>query len=187
MNRISINLSPKKETATTAAAQNIISYTPLVVLAGLAIFTILLFMQVIFLKKNHTHGIYKKEWAQWEHKAIAMRGIKDEITLLDYELCRLRKISTPGYGLGYILADMFSALPKNIWFESLRFKEEVIELRGYVVKWNEDYLISLDTFINALGKSDYFSSRFGLVNIKTSQKEDFNGVKVLNFSIECKK
>ncbi len=187
MNKISINLNPRKEAVSSSILQNFIAYTPLAAMVTAFVFVILVLMQVVIVKKMHTHHVYTDEWKHWESKAVVIRDIKAAMATLESELVNLRDTTTPKYNMGLILKDMFASLPKNIWFESFRFKEETIDLKGYVVKWNEDLLVSLGTFIDSLRDKKYFSSKFPKVNIKTSQKTDFNGIKVLKFFIECKK
>ena len=96
-------------------------------------------------------------------------------------------MATSKHDIVLILGDVSSSLPKNIWFDGLNFKGETIDIRGYVVGWDEDYLISLDGFINSLREKDYFASKFSRVNIRKSTRERYNGVEALKFSIECKK
>ena len=86
-----------------------------------------------------------------------------------------------------IFQGIFHSLPKNVWFESLDFKSGAINLKGYVVKWGEDYLVSLDGFVNSLREQEYFSSKFSNMSIRESKKSNFNGVETLKFIIECKK
>jgi hypothetical protein len=84
-----------------------------------------------------------------------------------------------------IFEDIFSSLPKNIWFNNISLKKDILDIRGYVVKLDEDYLVSLEKFINNLKAKQNFSSRFKKINIKDSQKNDFHGAEVLEFYIEC--
>ena len=86
-----------------------------------------------------------------------------------------------------MLAEIFNSLPKNIWLEELDFDKDMIILIGYVVKWKEDYLASLDKFIKHLGNEDYFHSIFADIGLKNSRKSRVNNVEVVRFKIECKK
>jgi len=187
MRRISINLSPQKEDITSAMLQNVVSYTPLVGLAAVIVLVPLLLLQVFIVKQTYTYSGYEKEWGKWESKYNLIKGIKGEITNLEGEKQRLEEVAIPEYNIVLILGDIFSSLPKNIWFNGLNFKGETIDIRGYVAEWNEDYLISLERFINSLREKDYFSSKFSRINIRKSMKENYNGVETLKFNIECKK
>ena len=187
MKKISINLSPQKEDITSVMLQRVISYTPVVGLSAVIVLALLLFLQVFIVKQTYTCGGHEKKWGEWEEKYNLIEGIKGEVAKLEEEKQRLEEVATPEHDAVLILGDVSSSLPKNIWFDGLNFKGETIDIRGYVVGWDEDYLISLDGFINSLREKDYFSSKFGRINIKKSTRERYNGVEALKFSIECKK
>lgn len=185
--KISINLNPQKKNITSAVLQDILSYTPLVGLSAAAIFVVILLLQVFTLKKSHTVSVYNKEWVQWEDKADLIAKVKKEIIDLENERIVLQKLVTPKNDVALILENIFSSLPKNIWFDKIDCEEELVVLAGYVVRWQEDSLVSLDKFINALRKKEYFSSKFGKINIRESRVAKVNKVEVLEFSIECRK
>ena len=187
MKKISINLSPQKEDVTSVVLQKMISYTPTVGLSLVVFSALLLLLQIFIAKQTYTYGGCEKKWEGLEDKYNLIEGIKEEIRALEEEKQKLEKVATPEHNIVLILGDIFSSLPKNIWFDGLNFKGETIDMRGYVVGWNEDYLISLDGFINSLREKDYFSLKFSRVNIKKSAKEKYNGAETLKFSIECKK
>ncbi|MCK5288166.1 MAG: hypothetical protein KAJ79_03820, partial [Candidatus Omnitrophica bacterium] len=60
-------------------------------------------------------------------------------------------------------------------------------IKGFVVKWQEDYLVSVDKFINNLINKEYSKSKFEKVNMTGSNQIKFNGIEVLEFSVKCKK
>lgn len=187
MRKISINLSPQKENITSAMLQRAVSYMPLVGLTAVIVLALLLFLQVFIVKQTYTYNGYEKKWRKWEGKYNLIKSIKGEVTGLKEEKRKLEEVATPEHDIVLILGDIFSSLPKNIWFRGLNFKGETINMRGYVAGWNEDYLISLEGFINSLREKDYFSSKFNRINIRKSARENYNGVETLKFSIECKK
>ena len=187
MRKISINLSPQKEDITSAMLQRVVSYTPLVGVTAVIVLALLLFLQVFIVKQTYAYHGYEKKWRKLESKYNLIKGIKGEIANLKEENQKLKEVATPEHDIVLILGDVFSSLPKNIWFDGLNFKGETINMRGYVAGWNEDYLISLERFINSLREKDYFSSKFSRINIRESVRENYNGVETLKFSIECKK
>lgn len=187
MNKIVINLNPQKENAPSEVMRNIVGYTPLVVLGAGFIFVVIVLLQLIAFSKTHTYNVYKAKWAQWEDKDRLLKEIKTDIERLEAEKAAIGQVATARYEMAKIFADIFSALPKNIWFSNISFQKDFLSLQGNVVRWNEDYLASLDKFIDKLRRSQYFSTRFQKINIKQSQKTNFNGVEVLQFSLECLK
>ncbi len=187
MKKIVINLSPQKETITTVLLQKVVSYTPLAGLTAVLVLVLIIFLQMFIFKQTYDYSKYSKKWRMWKSKHEEMKKIKKGRAELEKEKNRLEEIATPKYDIVLILEGIFSSLPKNVWFEGLDFESGVISLRGYVVKWREDYLVSLDGFINSLREQEYFSSKFKKVNIKESKKSNFNGVETLKFIIECKK
>jgi len=187
MKKIVINLSPQKETATTVLLQKAVSYTPLVGLTAVLVLVLIIFLQMFILKQAYNYSKYNKKWGAWKSKYEEIKKIKKEIGKLEKEKNRLEEIAAPKYDIVLILEGIFSSLPKNVWFERLDFESGAISLKGYVVKWREDYLVSLDGFINSLREQEYFSSKFKKLNIRESKKSNFNGVETLKFIIECKK
>jgi Tfp pilus assembly protein PilN len=185
MNKININLNPRREEEGSLLTQKIISYFPLVVLVAAGFLILILVFQLIIFFKINTYNHYKNQWQNWEEKFNLITKIKKETVSLMQEKKEFDRITTPHIMIADILSDIFSSLPENIWFKTLAFRENSLILEGYVVKWDEDYLISLDKFINSLKNRKYFSDIFKKINIKSSQKEKFNGVEVIGFNIEC--
>lgn len=187
MKKISINLNPQKENVTAAVLEKIVSYTPLAGLTAVLVLVLIVFLQMFVFKQTYDYSKYNKKWRMWEGKYEEMKKIKKGIAKLEKEKNKLEEIAAPKYDIVFILEDIFSSLPKNIWFEKLEFEKGAINLRGYVVTWDEDYLVSLDRFINSLRENEYFSSKFIKLSIKESKRTIFNGVETLKFIIECKK
>jgi hypothetical protein len=182
MNKIRINLSPKKEKDTSVLSQNLNYYTTLatVVFFILIIFLISISLVQLFIYKN-----YQGKWRVWEGKFSQLNEIKQSIAKFENEKKEFQKLITPENQAAAMLGDLFSSLPKNIWFNNLIFKKNSLSLRGYVVKLGEDYLVSLEKLIASLEKKNYFSSKFSKIKMKESRKTNFNGVEVLEFNIEC--
>jgi Tfp pilus assembly protein PilN len=187
MKKISINLSPQKETVATALLERVVSYTPSVGLTAVLVLAIIIFLQMFVFKQAYQYSGYSRKWKQWEGKYRELKKIKEGTAELEEEKQKLEEVATAEYDIVRILDDIFSALPGNIWFEGLEFKEGFINLRGYAVTWGEDYLVSLEGFINSLRKREYFSSRYNKVSIRESKRTSLNGVETLKFIIECKK
>jgi len=187
MKKIVINLSPQKETAATTLLQKVVSYTPLAGLTAVLVLVLIIFLQMFIFKQAYDYSKYNRKWRAWKSKYEEMKKIKKGITKLEKEKNKLEEIVTPKNNIVLILEGIFSSLPKNVWFKGLDFESGAISLRGYVVKWREDYLVSLDGFINSLREQEYFSSKFMKVSIRESTKSNFNGAETLKFIIECKK
>jgi len=185
--KISINLNPQKQSDSIQALQNISIYSPIVILAIVIFLALILILQLFILGKAYTYGGHKKKWENWEEKYNLMEKIKAEKALLENEKSELRALAAPKYDTARLLENIYLALPKNVWFEDLEFKDDSISINGYAVRWQKDYMVSLEGFINSLRKKDYFASKFNKVNIGRSQKADYNGVEILKFVIECKK
>ena len=187
MKKVVINLSPQKHRAASLDLGNLIAYLPLIVMVAIIGLVMVLLFQVVVLKKAHTYADKAKSWQQWEQKAKTLQDVKQQINELKIKRDKLEEALVPRYEMSFILGDIFSSLPKNIWFQSLDFQEGALSVQGYVVKWNQDHLASLNGFIKSLQAKEYFSSKFAVVEIKESQKANFNNVEVLKFIIECKK
>ena len=186
-NKISINLNPHQEKASGSTLGNIYTYIPVAILAALVLLVVIALLQLFSFKNGHSLNSYKKEWQKWEAQDKQIKAIKSEIINLENDKSRLQQVLTPQYDVANLFEDIFSTLPKNIWFESIKLQQEELIIRGYVVKWKEDYLVSVDKFICDLQQKEFFSSRFENINITESRKGDFNNTEVLQFIIECKK
>jgi len=186
MDKININLNPQKKSTPSAVMQNLVSYTPLVGLCTVLGLILILFLQIFVVRRIYVNRRYSVEWAGWTEKSILLSKIKQNIANLEQEKERLQELNIPRYEIYRVFSDIFCSLPKNIWFEKLTFSNGFLNLEGNIVRWQEDYLVSLDRFIDSLQESEYFSSKFEKVNIKESRKVKFNGIEVLNFIIECK-
>lgn len=187
MKRIVINLSPQKETVTSVISQTVVSYAPLVGLTVVLVAIIIFLLQMVVFKQTYEYAGYHKKWKAWEGRHKEIKRIKNGISKLKRERKGLEEVIIPEYNLVLILSDIASSLPENVWFEGLEFKQGTINLRVYVVRWDEDHLVSLDGFINSLREKKYFSSKFKKTNIKESKKSVFNSVETLKFIIECAK
>lgn len=187
MSKIEINLNPKKEEAYSKALQGIGSYAPWAGLAVAAVLVLAALLQTFVFVKSRSYAAYGKQWQAWEGKANLMREIKSGIGGLETEKNGLAALTSPKHKVVLIFEDIFSSLPKNIWLESMESKEAAVGIKGYVARWQEDYLVSLDKFINSLREKKAFSSSFSRINIKKSQKIVYNGVEALQFVLECKK
>ncbi len=187
MKKIVINLSPQKETATTIFLRKVVCHTPLLGLIAVLVLVVVVFLQIVIFKQSYDYSKCHKKWKTWENKYVKLSGIKKEVADLKKEKNELEEIATPEYDIVLIFEDIFHSLPPNVWFEGLDFKSGTIDLKGYVVKWGKDYLVSLDGFINSLREQEYFSSKFSNMSIRESKKSNFNGVETLKFIIECKK
>ncbi|MFH1519460.1 MAG: hypothetical protein ABIE75_02690 [Candidatus Omnitrophota bacterium] len=187
MKKIVINLSPQKETVTNVISQTVVSYAPLVGLTAALVAIIIFLLQMVVFKQTYEYAGYQKRWKAWEGRYEEIKKIKQGISKLKKEKKGLEEVVTPEYDLAFILSDIASSLPENVWFEGLEFKKGTINLRGYVIKWGEDYLVALDGFINSLREKKYFSSKFKKASIKESKKSAFNSVETLKFIIECAK
>ncbi|MCK9574322.1 MAG: PilN domain-containing protein [Candidatus Omnitrophica bacterium] len=182
MDNIYINLSPKQKKEENIFLKNFFYYGGVGVFFLLAVIVILVIFIVI------RASVYKYEdikWSKWKDKYETISKIKKDLAALDGDRNEFKKILTPKNQMAKIFGDIFSSLPKNIWFNSMSMKKDTLDIRGYVVKIDEDYLVSLEKFINNLKAKKYFSSKFQKINIKDSQKNDFNGAEVLEFYVEC--
>lgn len=187
MRKIEINLNPQKTKASDEVMRSVTSFTPLMGLFTIIALVFIFFLQIVALKKTHSERVLAKKWQTWAKRSQLLKEIKDDIAALEEEEEKLKKTLVADQKTAATLEGIYSALPPNIWFKDLNFKNDFVNIQGYVVKWDEDYLISLDKFINSLSANALFYSRFSKVNIKQSQITNYNGVEVLDFIIECKK
>ncbi|MCM8787769.1 MAG: hypothetical protein NC935_06965 [Candidatus Omnitrophica bacterium] len=187
MGKIDINLVPKQENQKSAFFENILAYRGF--LATIFLFATLIILILYFSVFIRTANLnsYTKKWKKWQPQFNEITTIKKQITELENLKKELEKVTIPNVFISKVLEDIFCALPENIWLEKLIYEKKFLSIKGYVVKLDEDYMISLDNFIKGLNSRKYFSSIFKQVNVKGSAKENFFGIEVLNFEIECLK
>ena len=182
MDNIYINLSPKQKKEENIFVKDFSYYSGL---AAIFLLAIIIALGVFIAMRA---GVYKYEdikWSKWKERYETIEKIKKDIAGLEGDRNEFKRILTPKNQMAKIFEDVFSSLPKNIWFNTMGLKKDTLDIRGYVVKIDEDYLVSLEKFINNLKAKEYFNSRFKKINIKDSQKNNFNGAEVLEFYIEC--
>lgn len=182
MDKIYINLSPKQEKTETAVLSNLPYYLSMAI-AGCFIIVVLLGIFIVI--RMGVSRYYQGKWSKWKEQYTTLSKIKNEISRLEVQKNELNKILTPQNQMAKIFNDIFASLPQNVWFSSMALKKDSLDMKGYVVKVDEDSLLSLEKFINNLKSKEYFSSKFKKVNIKNSQETGFNGIQVLEFDVEC--
>lgn len=186
MGKIYINLNPQKEKLINIIFYNLASYTHFVAFAaGFLLIVIFIFNAAVFFR-GRVYSRYQRFWVEQKDKFDLLNEIKQERAVLSSQKEAFLAVTDVGYRADRMLDDIYSVLPNNIWFNKLDFKQGRIDLRGYVVQWQEDYLVSLvDNFVEPLKKKAEFSSNFKTVNIRNSKRVFFNGIEVLEFNLEC--
>lgn len=182
MDKIYINLNPKQKKEESAVLQKTSYY---ISLSALLLLAIIILLAVFIGLRASVYKYDDMKWSKWREKYTTLTKIKQDISNLESEKNEFKKLLTPKNQMSDIFGDIFSSLPKNIWLNSMSLKKDTLDIRGYVVKIEEDYLISLERLVNNLKDKKYFSSRFKKINIKDSQKKDYNGAEVLEFYVEC--
>ena len=82
MNKITINLNPKKENIAQEILEKLTSYTPFVGLAALVVLVLFFLLQLAILKKSYTHHVYSKKWQEWGERSNSIIDLKAEILKL---------------------------------------------------------------------------------------------------------
>ncbi|MEI8349494.1 MAG: PilN domain-containing protein [Candidatus Omnitrophota bacterium] len=182
MEKISINLNPQKQQPVSSFLGQGLRYA---LLAALGLGIVVIIGGIFLIIQAGILGYYEGKWKQWADKFQTIDVIKKEVANLESERNEFQKIITPQIQIAVIFQDIFVSLPKNTWLEQLSFKKDSVSLRGYVIKIGEDYLATLDTFVDALKEKKYFSSKFSKITIKSSQTKNYNGMEAMEFVIEC--
>jgi Tfp pilus assembly protein PilN len=182
MEKIYINLSPKAVTFDSAILKKFSYYLSW---AAASLLALVLILGILAANRAAKCNSYQAKWKSWEDKSKTLAEIKRKLLELENEKNEFQIIVTPQNKIADIFEDLFVSLPTNIWFDALSLKKDSLSLKGYVVRVDEDYLASLEKFINSLKKREYFSTKFKKINIVNSQKNNYNGAEVLEFNIEC--
>jgi hypothetical protein len=182
MGTIHINLNPKEEKFDNLIFKQLSCWA---VLSAGIILVIVLLLGLTAAKKLAEYKLEQAKWKSWEDKVTLLAKLKNEILDLESQKKEFQSVIIPQNQAAEIFEDLFATLPQNIWLETLSLKKESLNAKGYVVKLDEDYLFSLEKFINGFAARPHFSSKFKKINIKESQKQNFSGAEVLEFIVEC--
>lgn len=187
MKKIEINLCPYSVTEDKKIQKLIAQYFPFVFLAALGFIVINIFLFSVASVSFLTYSQLGKKWSKESPKAMEIELLKKEVTALKEKKKSYDELIKANVAPSYILSDIYKALPINIWLSDIRATEASVSLTGYVVKWQEDYLVSLGNLIKNLKKESHFSGYFKDIIQKSSRKTNLFNVEVMKFELECKK
>ncbi|MCM8774148.1 MAG: hypothetical protein NC820_05385 [Candidatus Omnitrophica bacterium] len=186
MKKIDINLYPyqlKKENRFTQFVNRYI-YFIFYGLIILLVIQIVLFLVVVIIYIPY-RGLVK-QWNILKPEVNNIESLKREISYFKNQKTQYESILTHKIKFSPLLADIYASLPDNLWLEEIGFKDKVVSLSGCVLRWKEDYLVSIDRFIKSMEKAPYISKVFRQVELKTSRKINFFGVEVMRLDIELR-
>ncbi len=187
MKKIEINLYRHGREEENKAVSFLETYFPLA-FAGLAVLLAanLLFFMISGVA-GFRHSRYEQKWKAVSKEAAQFTVLKRDINSLQAQKDKYGKLFGEPIDISHVLADLYASFPKNIWVEEIKFKEGVLLVSGYAVRWQQDPLLSIDMLVKNLQQKKYFSSVFSRIGSKGSRKQDFRGVEVIKFEIEGKK
>jgi Tfp pilus assembly protein PilN len=187
MRRILINLHPLKGRGEPKILKFTSQYAPFAFLGLVILVVINLLLFILSTALNIPYKNLKKEWVKLAPQVDKISSSKRELQSLIEEKAKYQKLLTSEVLFSRILSDIFSSLPKNIWLKTIESDSDSINFIGFVVKWKENPLVSVDKFIKNLTKQNYFFTVFQDINLKSSRRRNFSGVEVVEFSIECRR
>jgi Tfp pilus assembly protein PilN len=187
MNKIEINLYPYQGNQEKGFVQILEQFFPYVFLGGI----LLLFLNVIlYFTSSFFSAPYNRlsnEWTQSEPKVNALTQAQKSSEELLAKDKRYKDLFDSQLVFSQVFSEVYKALPDNLWFDSISYSGGVIEFSGYVVKWKDDYMVSIDKFVKGLKQSPYISKEFKIIEPKGTRKAEFNGIEVTKFEVECRK
>ncbi len=186
MKKLKINLNPKKLTIFEQGFASVLNYLPLLILLVVFFSLVIGGIKAISLARTRQQSYLERSWQEWEPKYDQITSIKRRVSFLENQQEKLKKITSPKKTGIILLESVFFALPKNIWLEDFYFEDKLVQMKGYVVRWEQDSLASLEEFIGRLRAKKEFKEKFQKIDFKT-RKTDFRGREVTQFFIECKK
>ncbi len=185
MRKIEINLYPFSSSRKKVDVL-IEKYFPFIFLGFLFLFLINL---LLFFLNGFVSFPLKKLEQRWEKvspQIEKLNGLKREINKLKIRNSDLENFYQNRVFISHIFADIFKALPKNMWLEKIAYSNRRLFLSGYVVKWKEEYLATIDTFIKNLKKEEYFSKIFKNLALKDTRKTEYRGREVTYFILQAR-
>lgn len=185
MKKIEINLYPYAGDGRDKFIDLLEKFLPAVflTLCGFIIINIVLF--VFTVSSISVRGELGKKWKNIIPKSEALSALKKEVDSLRVKQADYQNLTGATLRVSRLLADIFKSLPENIWFEGISMKDNSLSFSGYAVRWKEDYLVSIQSFIRNLQK-EKLGEVFKDINLKNSRKNHLSGTEVMRFEIECK-
>jgi len=185
MRKIEINLYPYSSSEKKIDVL-IEKYFPFVFLGFLFLF--LMNILLFFLNGFITFPLkkIKQKWEKISPQIEKLNNLKREINKLKIKKADLESFYQERVSISHIFADIFKALPKNMWLEKIAYSNRELFLSGYVVKWEKEYLATIDAFIKNLKKEEYFSKIFKNLALKDTRKTEYRGREVTYFILQAK-
>lgn len=186
MKKIEINLYPYKLRSDKKLFEFIARSLPIILVATIGIVSLnLIVFAAMVISQVYTKNL-NYEWQRISPEARQLDSLKKEVASLKERQSQLQGLVTPALEVDRACADIFRALPDTMWFDTIKLSNKSLNFIGYAVKVKEDYLVSVDMFIQSLKEADYFSKAFNSINLKSSRKAQVYGREVVVFEIECK-
>jgi len=185
MKKITINLYPFQQGEEAPFNKIIGRYVPLLLLAAIVLIVLnvgaFMLANVVEISRVSLENTNK-------NLAPSIKDIQDLKDVLEAETKEkqdYQSVLTAQTQISRIMADVYAAMPKNIWLRSFTFEKGTLILEGVVVKWKEEQMASLDKFIKDLNKKTYFSSQFKNTGIKNYRKGKTQNTETIDFMIDC--
>jgi len=186
MKKIEINFCSYSDPKNKKFSQILEKYFPFVFLGAIGLVLVNIIIAVTIVLSQLPLKNLNEEWARVKPQSEAIGELQSEVDafrLLEQEYTGLifKKME-----LSRVFSDIFTVLPKNIWFGDIVLKKETIEITGYVVEWKEDFSSSITKFITNLQAQEYFQKIFKDINPKGRKIKDLYEKKIMRFEVECK-
>lgn len=186
MKKIDINLYPSTIKGDKRISQLMSNYFPFALLAfcGIIIINIILFIFTGLSSISYTR--VEKKWQKVSGPAQELVFLKKEVKFLKEKQRNYNELLSLHVDVSHICGDIYTALPKSIWLEEIKFREGSLKITGYAVRWKEDPAISIDKFVKSLKREKYVSSLFDTIGSRGTRKAEFRGREVEKFEVICK-
>ena len=185
MKKIEINLYPYQVKSDKRIFNILRQFAPYIVLGCAVIIVINIILFIVIGFAHIPYGSLTKEWQELRPQAASIETLKRDVTDLKAKQGVYKELLTYKVEMSHLLADLFAALPKNIWLTEAHFKDDSFNLSGYAVYWKESPLTSIDKFIKNLKREEYYTVTLPHINLATTRKMDFHGKDVVKFEIQC--
>ncbi|MFH1767731.1 MAG: hypothetical protein ABH858_01035 [Candidatus Omnitrophota bacterium] len=185
MNKVHVNLCPyenKEENKVLGFVAKYIQYV-FFLLVLLVIGNILIFITTSTTRLPLIS--LEKTWKNLSSHIDEIDQLKKQKEVLAAEKKSYEGLRTNDILFHKIFISVFDSMPMNVWLQTARFDNNSLDLIGYVVRWQEKNVVSLDGFIKNLKSNDYFKKTFNNITLKSSRKRTLGGRDIIEFRIEC--
>ncbi len=186
---IEINLLPQelkhkpKKPGIDFESKETLYFIPLVV--GV-ILILHVFLGGILVLRNFQAVGMNARWQKLESQRKALEVFRSEAAHLSADALALQQIHDKTIKWAPKLNKLSLDLPSGIWFRSINFTSNLLDIRASVVSLKMSELVLINQYIDNLKKDNDFFADFSKLDLDSVEKKKIGGYEIAEFSLAAK-